>query len=398
MRSTQGVELQLEDGRTLIDGTSSWWTACHGYNHPEIRQAVVDQLQRMPHVMLGGLIHEPIERLAAELAKLLPGALNWCFFSESGSVSVEVALKMAVQYWRNRGQSSRHRFVCFRFGYHGDTTGAMAVCDPEEGMHKLFSGLLPQHLFTDLPQTEDGFKALGQLLDKHQGECAGLIMEPLVQAAGGMKFHSADTLARIAALCRDHDVLLILDEIATGFGRTGSLFACEQASVVPDIVTLSKAITGGTLPLAVTVASDRIFDGFLSEDPDKALMHGPTFSGNPLGAAAALASLELFKREPRLSQVQAIEAACRAGLEGLGELPNVIDVRVLGAIAVVQLGQAVNLDRMRSRFVDLGVWVRPFGDVVYLMPPFTIDEDSLDRLLNAVSQVVKEYSRGEFAP
>lgn len=389
---TEGVRVHLADGRILIDGVSSWWTACHGYNHPHIREAVERQLARMPHVMLGGLVHEPALTLARRLAALLPGDLNRVFFSESGSVSVEIAMKMAIQFWLNRGVRGRSRFVSFRHGYHGDTTGAMSVCDPDEGMHALFHGILPAQHVVDLPQDDAAFEAFDRFLGGRAETIAGVILEPLVQAAGGMKFHAPAALARIAATCRRHDVLLILDEIATGFGRTGSLFACEQADVCPDIITLSKALTGGTMPLAATVASDRVYDGFLSDRPDHALMHGPTFTGNPLACAAANASLDLFEREPRLAQARRIEAQLADGLKGCAGLPGVVDVRCRGAIGVVQLDRVPDLNALRQRFVEEGVWVRPFADVVYLMPPLVIGEDDLGTLTAAVCRVVSEWS------
>jgi adenosylmethionine-8-amino-7-oxononanoate aminotransferase len=390
---TEGVRVHLADGRVLIDGVSSWWTACHGYNHPHIREAVERQLACMPHVMLGGLVHEPALTLARRLAALLPGDLNRVFFSESGSVSVEIAMKMAVQFWLNRGVRGRSRFVSFRHGYHGDTTGAMSVCDPDEGMHALFRGILPDQHVVDLPQDAAAFEAFDRYLGGRADTIAGVILEPLVQAAGGMKFHAPAALARIAATCRRHDVLLILDEIATGFGRTGSLFACEQADVCPDIVTLSKALTGGTMPLAATVASDRVYDGFLSDRFDHALMHGPTFTGNPLACAAANASLDLFEREPRLAQARAIEALLVDGLKGCAGLSGVVDVRCRGAIGVVQLDRIPDLDALRRRFVEEGVWVRPFADVVYLMPPLVIGEADLAVLTAAVCRVVSDWSR-----
>jgi len=305
---TDGVRLFLADGRELIDGIASWWTACHGYNHPHIRAAVAAQLQRMPHVMLGGLAHAPATSLARRLAELLPGDLEHVFFAESGSVSVEVAMKMAVQYRLNIGEQGRTRFLSFRGGYHGDTFAAMSVCDPEEGMHRLFGSMLQRQLVASLPHDAESTRELERAVAAHAHELTAVILEPLVQAAGGMKFHSPETLARVAAIARRFDLLLILDEIATGFGRTGTLFACEQAGVVPDIVTLSKALTGGTLPLAATVANRRVYEAFLSDDASRALMHGPTYTGNPLACAAANASLELFAAEPRLTQVAAIEA------------------------------------------------------------------------------------------
>jgi len=390
---TDGVRLYLEDGRSLIDGISSWWTACHGYNHPHIRAAIAAQLERMPHVMLGGLVHAPAVSLAARLAALLPGDLNHVFFAESGSVAVEVAMKMALQYRFNRGESQRTRFLSFRHGYHGDTSAAMSICDPEEGMHRLFGAVLPKQLVVPVPSTPEMRADFERAVAAHAHELTAVVLEPLVQCAGGMKFHSADTLALIAATARRFDLLLILDEIATGFGRTGSLFACEQAGVAPDVITLSKALTGGTLPLAATVASERVYEAFLSEDPSRALMHGPTFAGNPLACAAANASLDLFATEPRLKQVAAIEAQLSRGLAACRALTGVRDVRVKGAVGVVELERTPQLDALRTRFVRHGVWVRPFGAVVYLMPPLVIDEADLDALIRAVHDVLIEAAR-----
>ncbi len=387
---TDGVRLYLADGRELIDGISSWWTACHGYNHPHIRAAVAEQLTRMPHVMLGGLVHAPAVSLAARLAALLPGDLEHVFFSESGSVSVEVALKMAVQYRLNRGEQNRVRFASFRGGYHGDTFAAMAVSDPEEGMHRLFGTLLPQQLVVPLPQDDESSREFERTVAAHAHELTAVIVEPLVQAAGGMRFHSPETLARVAATARRLDLLLILDEIAVGFGRTGTLFACEQAEVVPDIITLSKALTGGTLPLAATVASKRVYEAFLAEDFAQALMHGPTFAGNPLACAAANASLDLFETEPRLRQVAALEAQLDEGLGSCRAFAGVRDVRVKGAIGVIQLERPPQLEELRARFVQHGTWVRPFGNVVYLMPPLVIGSPDLERLIAAVLDVLRE--------
>ena len=387
-RRTDGVWITLADGRRLIDGTASWWTACHGYNHPHIRTAVETQLGAMPHIMLGGLVHESALVLARRLAGVLPGDLDHVFFSESGSVSVEIAMKMALQFWINHGDSARRRFVSFSNAYHGDTFAAMSVCDPEEGMHAMFRGVLPEQLVLDLPNSPNGARELELALARHAPGLAALVVEPLVQAAGGMKFHSPDVLASVVELARRHGLLVIFDEIATGFGRTGTMFACEQAGIVPDIITLSKALTGGTLPLAATVARRHVYERFLSDDPDKALMHGPTFAGNPLGCAAANASLDLFAREPRLEQVAAIEARLADGLEDLRGCRGVSDVRVKGAIGVVELDRQPDLDRLRMRFVEEGVWVRPFGNVVYLMPAFVIAEAELDALIRAVGTVV----------
>jgi adenosylmethionine-8-amino-7-oxononanoate aminotransferase len=386
---TQGCRIVLSDGRELIDGIASWWTACHGYNHPHIRAAVERQLAVMPHVMLGGLANEPALTLAARLAALLPGDLDRVFFSESGSVAVEVAMKMAVQHWLNRGERGRSKLLAFRGGYHGDTTGAMAICDPEAGMHALFRGLLPAHHVIDLPAEESSAAAFEAVLERHAHELAGIVVEPLVQGAGGMRFHAPAVLQRLRRAADRFQLLLILDEIFTGFGRTGTLFACEAAGVVPDIVTLSKALTAGTLPLAATVARRSVFEAFWSDEAGHALMHGPTYMGNALACAAANASLDLFAREPRLEQVAAISSALERGLAPCRELPGVRDVRVMGAIGVVELEHIADIDGFRARFVTEGVFVRPFGSVVYLTPPFTISEEELAVLTEAVHRVLR---------
>ena len=391
--ASQGVRLRLADGRELIDGISSWWTACHGYNHPHIRAAVEAQLAAMPHVMFAGLVHEPALRLAKRLADLLPGDLERVFFTESGSVAVEVALKMAIQYWRNKGRSEKKRIVYFRHAYHGDTFATMALCDPEEGMHTLFAGTMPAQLMAELPTDDTLRRAFELLLDTQRERVAAVIVEPLVQGAGGMKMHDAATLAFIADTCARHEVLLIADEIMTGFGRTGRMFACEEAKVLPDIVCLSKALTGGTLPLAATVARRHVFEAFLSDDPATALMHGPTYMANALGCAAANASLDLFEREPRLKQVTAIAAQLAEQLAPCRDLAGVADVRIKGAIGAVELSGEVDLDVLRSRFAELGVWIRPFGNVVYLMPPFIISAEDLTTLTAAVCQVLTERAR-----
>jgi len=389
--ATHGSRIRLADGRELIDGIASWWTACHGYNHPHIRAAVERQLAQMPHVMFGGLVHEPALTLARRLVGLLgPGDLDRVFFSDSGSVAVEVALKMVVQYWFNRGTGRRTRLLAFTGAYHGDTTGAMAVCDPEHGMHALFAGLLPQQIVVDLPRTEDEFAALDEMLSRKAETIGGIIVEPLVQGAGGMIFHDPVVLRRLRTLADKYDLLLIFDEIFTGFGRTGTMFACQAAGVMPDIITLSKALTAGTLPLAATIASRKVFEAFWSDDPDDALMHGPTFMANALACAAANASLDLFQREPRLDQVAKISSALAAGLEPCRKLPGVKDVRVKGAIGVVELDRIEDLNALRQRFVAEGVFIRPFGTVVYLTPAFTVTEDELATLTNAVRRVLSE--------
>jgi adenosylmethionine-8-amino-7-oxononanoate aminotransferase len=387
---THGCRIVLADGRELIDGIASWWTACHGYNHPHISTAVERQLALMPHVMFGGLAHEAAFTLARRLADLLPGGLDYVFFSESGSVAVEIAMKMAVQFWLNRSVRGRTRFVAFRGGYHGDTTGAMAVCDPQGGMHALFRGFLPEHHIIDLPRNAAGASALAQLLERHAHEVAGIIVEPLVQGAGGMRFHDAAVLRALREAADRYDLLLIFDEIFTGFGRTGAMFASDGAGVTPDIITLSKALTGGTLPLAATVATHKVFDAFWSDDPARALMHGPTYMGNALACAAANASLDLFEREPRLNHVAAISEGLARGLAPCRDMSGVKDVRVLGAIGVVELDRIDDLDALRARFIAEGVFIRPFGSTVYLTPAFTISADELATLTAAVVKVLGE--------
>lgn len=397
--ATEGVRIRLRDGRELIDGTSSWWTACHGYNHPHIRDALVHQLGTLPHVMFGGLIHEPAARLADRLVNVLPAGLERVFFSDSGSVAVEVALKLAVQYWTNRGEKGRSRFLAFRRGYHGDTLGAMAVSDPATGFHdrSRFGSYVPEHFFLDVPgngEEKAGFEAF---LGAHASEIAGVILEPLVQAAGGMKFHTGESVRWIAKACARFGVLFIADEIATGFGRTGQLFACQEAGVTPDILCLSKALTGGTLALAATVASGAVFEAFTGTDVGHAFHHGPTFMANPLACAAANASLDLFEREPRLEQVAAIEKQLKTELAPCRALPGVVDVRVKGAIGVVQLERIGDTYGLCHRFVEEGVWVRPFGDMIYLMPPFVIGPEDLHRLTGAVVKVAGEWAEGNEA-
>jgi adenosylmethionine-8-amino-7-oxononanoate aminotransferase len=389
-RSHLASRIVLADGRELVDGVAAWWTACHGYNHPYIREAVERQLQTLPHVMLGGLAHEQAFTLARRLADLLPGDLERVFFSESGSVAVEIAMKMAVQFSINRGDRKRRKFLAFRGGYHGDTTGAMSVCDRDDGMHVLFQGLLPEQHIVALPRDDESAAEFERTLERHADEIAAIIVEPLIQGAGGMLFHDPAVLRRLRAAADRYGVLLIFDEIFTGFGRTGTLFACEAAGVTPDIVTLSKALTGGTLPLAATVARRRVFEAFWSDDPMHALMHGPTFMGNALGCAAANASLDLFGREPRLAQVEAIATALTEGLGPCRQMLGVKDVRVRGAVGVVELERIDDLAALRARFIDEGVFVRPFGRIVYLTPAFTIGADDLARLIAAVVKVVRE--------
>ncbi len=386
---TEGTRIHLSDGRELVDGIASWWTACHGYNHPHIREAVQRQLEVMPHVMFGGLVHEQPLTLARRLSDLLPGDLTRVFFTDSGSVSVEVAMKMAMQYWLNRGEKSRDTFVCFRGGYHGDTLATMSISD-ETGMHQAFAGVLHRHVMANLPQADETEAALVTLLERHGHTLAGIVVEPLVQGAGGMRFHDPVVLRRLRRLADRFDLLLIFDEIFTGFGRTGTMFACEAAGIVPDIVTLSKALTGGTLPLAATVARAKVFDAFWSDDPAAALMHGPTYMANALACAAANASLDLFEDGERLRQVARIEQWLAAGLAPCRDLPGVTDVRTRGAIGVVELERINHLNALRCAFVAKGAFIRPIGNVIYLAPALTLGEDDVAFLTRVIGEVVRE--------
>ena len=386
----EGVRIKLADGRTLIDGVSSWWSVCHGYRHPHIEQAVVNQLQKLPHIMLGGCQHEPAALLARRLADICPGELNHVFFTDSGSVAIEVAMKMAIQFWLNNGIKGRHKFMHFRGGYHGDTFATMAVCDPEEGMHSHFSGVLTPQILAELPINDELYERLDNQMATHADALAGLLIEPLVQGAGGMIFHSEDVLKEVADLCQKHDILLIADEIMAGLGRLGEMVACQRADVTPDIITFSKTLTGGTVPLAATIASRRIFEAFLDDDPSKALMHGPTFMGNPIGCAAALASLDLFEQEPRLDQVKAIEIQLIKELEPARELPAVKDVRVCGSIGVIETTGLGDVNLLKKRFVEAGVWIRPFGNIIYTIPPYIIGQKDLTQITSAMVSLSKE--------
>jgi len=387
---TDGCRIQLEDGRWLIDGVASWWTACHGYNHPAIAAAVRAQLDEMPHVMFGGLVHPPAMRLATRLTNLLPPSLNRVFFAESGSIAVEVAMKIAVQSFINQGVTGRTKILHFEGGYHGDSFATMAVSPAGTGMHLRFAGLLAKHPRAPLPIDEAAITEFARVVDEHEESIAAILVEPLVQGAAGMRFHAPEVLQWLRVAADSLGVPLIFDEIFTGFGRTGAMFALDRAGVVPDILTLSKALTGGTMALSACVVSDAVFARFCSDDPADALMHGPTFMANPLACAAALASLDLFAREDRLGQASRIESRMAAGLAPCRDLRGVLDVRVMGAIGVVQLDRIDDLAGLRRAFVDAGVWIRPIGDVLYLTPALTIGDDDLDELTAAIVFLLRQ--------
>jgi adenosylmethionine-8-amino-7-oxononanoate aminotransferase len=388
--SAEGVRLRLADGRELIDGMASWWCAIHGYRNPVLDEALREQLGRMAHVMFGGLTHEPAIRLVERLTELAPDGLERVFLADSGSVSVEVAIKLCMQYQRALGRQGRTRLLTVRGGYHGDTAGAMAVCDPVGGMHSLFAGMLAQHVFAERPP--DGFDAglderwashVSELVGAHAHELAAVIVEPVVQGAGGMRFHSPECVALLRRLCDEHGLLLVLDEIATGFGRTGRMFASEHAGVSPDVMCVGKALTGGYMTLAATLCTAEVA-ATVSAGEGGGLMHGPTFMANPLACAVALASLQLLDEHDWRARVAAIEAGLRAGLEPARALPGVSDVRVLGAIGVLQLDGDVDIASATAAAVSRGVWLRPFRDLIYAMPPYVIGESDLATVTSAM--------------
>ena len=394
--SAEGIYLNLKDGRQLIDGMASWWCAIHGYNHPVLNQAAKDQIDRMSHVMFGGITHSPAVTLCEKLVELTPKGLTKVFLSDSGSVSVEVAIKMAFQYWISKKRPQKNKLLSLRGGYHGDTFAAMSVCDPQNGMHHIFNQVLPEHYFAPKPQTvfdqpfiEEDIAEFKAIIDANHQQIAAVILEPIVQGAGGMHFYSPDYLRQVRALCSEYSVLLIADEIATGFGRTGKLFACEWADISPDIMCLGKSLTGGYMTLAATLCSDEVSQG-ICEGEAGCFMHGPTFMGNPLACSVANASIDLLLNDDWQANINRIETRFTAELQIFNSLESVATTRCMGAIAVIEMKQAVNLAEIQKKFVKQGVWVRPFGKLVYLMPPFIMTDKQIKELMKGVFEVLSE--------
>ncbi|MDQ7000077.1 MAG: adenosylmethionine--8-amino-7-oxononanoate transaminase [Mariprofundus sp.] len=403
VKRAEGVYLELETGHRLVDGMASWWCAIHGYNVPELNAAIEKQLHEMAHVMFGGLTHRPAADLARKLLEISPANMNHVFFTDSGSVAVEVAIKMALQYWQAQGNTGKNRLLTIRGGYHGDTFGAMSVCDPVSGMHHLFSGLLAEQLFADAPATrmdeawnESQIQSFAAMIEQHQHEIAAVILEPLVQGAGGMHFYAPEFLRRVRTLCDKYDVLLICDEIATGFGRTGTMFACEQSGIQPDIMCIGKALTGGYMTLAATLCSGRVCDGIHADSGSEqsgVLMHGPTFMANPLACAVALASIELLLDSPWQTRVTAIAQQLEQQLADCRKFDAVADVRIRGAIGVIEMRQPVDVARVQKTLIEQGVWLRPFGKLLYTMPPFVITPEQLSRVTAAMSLVCAQLAQ-----
>ncbi len=390
-----GCEIHLADGSRLLDGTASWWSMCHGYQHPDIIKAIQDQAAQLSHIMFAGLAHQPAYDLATRLCAMAPKGITRAFFSDSGSTAVEVALKMALQYWRNKGKPRKGKFICFNHAYHGDTFGAMSV-STRNGMHSAFDSLTSKQFQLDIPSDEYSFAEFEETIASISGNVAGLIIEPLVQGAGGMRFHSADVLAEIRRVCREHDILFIADEIMTGFYRTGNVFACNEAAITPDIMCVGKALTGGHIGLAATLATESVFESFLSDELGHALMHGPTFMANPIACAAANAALNLCTGFDYLARVEAIESQLLSALKPCEQMCGVADVRVKGAIGVVQLNATqADMFNMREACIKEGVWLRPYNDIIYIMPPLVITDEELTKLTNATCKIVANWSAAQ---
>lgn len=392
--SAEGVRLHLADGTELIDGMSSWWCTIHGYNHPELNRAAVQQIDKVSHVMFGGITHAPAVNLCEKLVAITPEGLEKVFLADSGSVGVEVAIKMAFQYWISQGQTGKNKLLSLRNGYHGDTFAAMSVCDPVTGMHHLFEQVVQKHYFAPAPQTgfdqpwdEQDIAEFSQIISDHSHQLAAVILEPVVQGAGGMRFYSPQYLTRVRELCDQHNVLLIADEIATGFGRTGKLFACEWAGISPDIMCLGKAITGGYMTLAATLCTDKVSRG-ICEGEAGCFMHGPTFMGNPLACSIANASIDLLLSGDWQANIQRIETTLKLQLEQFSQLRSVASTRALGAIGVIEMQEPVDIAEIQKQFVAAGVWVRPFGKLVYVMPPFISSDQDLNQLMDAIYSVL----------